>query len=315
MKMSVIVATYQRPEYLKRCMEALVGQTEKPDEIIVVTQCNDLASEEAVETYNNEYDDDEIIKNVKIKELGVLYAENAGIKCARGDIVCFIDDDAMAHPDWLTKIATHYQDPATGGVGGQDIIYEDGGMVNERAKVVGKITWYGAVIGNHHKFVEGVRQVDSLKGCNMSFRRELIGKIDERLRGEIPYRFEEDICFGVKRQGYGLIYDPAIQVDHYVVRSTGARRKQNLLSHTLASNHNYVYLGLKYFSLPQKFIFLLYTFLVGDGGATGLLHTLVAGLREGDWRGKWHTYLVSQKAKLEGIATFISSLSGDTNVV
>ncbi len=312
---SVVISTYERPAFITKCLNSLCLQTRSPDEIIVVTKSFDLASRKTIQTYISKYSNGITIKNVSVDELSVLYAENAGIESAKGNILCFIDDDAVAHPDWLARIIDYYQDPSIGGVGGQDIIYEDGSIVNERAKVVGKITWYGAVIGNHHKFVEGVREVDVLKGCNMSFRRELLGRIDERLRGEITYRFEEDICFGIKRQGYGLIYDPAIQVDHYVVRNTGTRRKQNWLPHTLVSNHNYVYLSLKYFSLPRKLIFLLYTFLVGDGGATGLFHTFVTGLREGDWLEKWRTYVVGQRGKLEGIATFLSSLSGGVNVV
>ena len=37
-----------------------------------------------------------------------------------GEIVAFLDDDAIATPDWLAHMATAYADPGVVGVGGSD---------------------------------------------------------------------------------------------------------------------------------------------------------------------------------------------------
>ena len=44
MKISVIVPTYRRPEYLRRCVKAIAEQTRNPDEVIVVIRETDSAS-------------------------------------------------------------------------------------------------------------------------------------------------------------------------------------------------------------------------------------------------------------------------------
>ena len=48
-------------------------------------------------------------------------SRNIGIAAAAGDIVGFIDDDAVPHPDWLDRILAPYRDPRVGAVGGHTV--------------------------------------------------------------------------------------------------------------------------------------------------------------------------------------------------
>ena len=67
---------------------------------------------------------------------------------ARGDIICFTDDDAGPWSDWIERIEKHFRDPIIAGVGGRDIVIVDGKSIKGKCKVVGKMSWFGRCIGN-----------------------------------------------------------------------------------------------------------------------------------------------------------------------
>jgi glycosyltransferase involved in cell wall biosynthesis len=52
---------------------------------------------------------------------GLSGAKNTGIETASGDIIAFLDDDAVAEPDWLKFLADSYSGPAVAGFGGRTL--------------------------------------------------------------------------------------------------------------------------------------------------------------------------------------------------
>jgi GT2 family glycosyltransferase len=275
MKASIIVASYRRPEMLKQCLASLLAQSRLPDEVIVVTKVYDPDSTRAVKDVRQSHPQGARIVRVQVNEHPVIVAENAGLARAKGDIVGFIDDDALAHPDWLERMLAHYADPQIGGVGGRDNLYIDGQRytVGRPEEGVGQLTWYGRISGNHHLGAGGIQQVYFLKGCNMSFRRAAITEIDPRLIGDVTYHWEDDLCLKIRGRGLKLLYDPRIVVDHYGGRSWEERGIEDA-RYAIVNNHNLVYVLLKHLPLPRKVIFLAYTFLVGDGYAWGVASML-----------------------------------------
>ncbi len=58
---------------------------------------------------------------VLVREPGVVAAYNRGLDTATGDVVCFTDDDAAPHADWIERIERAFgEDAALGGMGGRD---------------------------------------------------------------------------------------------------------------------------------------------------------------------------------------------------
>ncbi len=276
LRVSVVIATYARPVALRRAVDSLIVQTQPPEEIIIALWSGDASTVAAVSELVRRTEGAHIpVIAVQVEENTVVAKENAAMAQATADIVCFMDDDAVARPEWVQRILRHYADPAVGAVGGRDVIRLDG-VPEVECRRVGQVGWFGRLHGNHHRPTKGVREVDFLKGCNMSFRREVLSPVDLRLVGSVPYGFEIDMALAARTRGYRVVYDPEVVVDHYPSSNMSAK----LATVAYVTNHNQTYILLKHFGWPQRIGFLLYTFLLGDRNTVGLLRVPWLRLRE-----------------------------------
>ena len=273
MKISTIIPSYRRPHDLERCLEALQNQSRLSDEIIVVVRDTDTETR----TFIEDFDTNSLsIKTVKVTVPGVVAAMNLGLEQSQGDIIAFTDDDAAPHSDWLEKIEQYFlQDELIAGVGGRDWQYRDGQLLEANKKIVGELQWFGRVIGNHHIGLGGAREVDVLKGVNMSFRRTAINRMrfDERMKGQgAQVHFELAFCLGLKRAGWKLIYDPEIVVDHYPAQrfDEDRRRQFNSIAFTNAV-HNETLAILEHFSPIKRMMFLFWAHLIGTKVNFGII--------------------------------------------
>lgn len=213
MLVSVVIPTYRRPESLARCLDAIERQQTPAHETLVVVRRDDDRSAQVVRARGGG------VRLVPVDRRGVVAAMNAGIDASSGDVVALTDDDSVAHADWLKQIVAVYEsDARVGAVGGRDWIYIEGRLYEGSARAVGTVSWFGRVTGNHHLGVGPARDVDVLKGVNLSVRGELLRRvrIDERLRGVgTEHHWELGLCLTVRRLGYRVVYDPSIAVDHH----------------------------------------------------------------------------------------------------
>ncbi|MGB3681951.1 MAG: glycosyltransferase [Rubrobacteraceae bacterium] len=283
MTITILIKTYRRPKDLARCLESLKSQVRLPDEVVVVVRDTDTETQNLLADIDPE---PLRLRMVTVNEPGTVAALNTGLDASEGDIVAFTDDDAVPWPDWLARIEEHFQrDPELGGVGGRDWI-RCGEQVNDGScEVVGKIQWFGRIIANHHLGVGESREVDVLKGVNMSYRREAFRgvRFDERLIGSGGVQRDEDylFCVTVKRMGWKLIYEPTVAVDHYQTpRPDGdyrpAEEDRSRFSAAAVSDrvHNRTLMLLEHFSTPRQVVFLLWSVLVGSRDAFGVVQCL-----------------------------------------
>ena len=305
MTISVIIASYKRIKCLTKCLQSLERQVRKPDEVIVALQEIDKESAELVKRNRGKFALK--IELVLTDGKGKIFQENAALNYCETDIVCFIDDDAVAHLDWIEKIEQWYKkDEGIGGVGGRDIVHQPNGSIDAKAvKIVGKITWYGRSIGNHHNITDSPQYVIFFKGCNMSYRKKLLKKIDENLIGyTVPFE-EEWIGLHIQREGYKLIYDPFIIVDHFPQPSRKHYQDLRQWNDETAfiRGHNQVYTLLTFFSLSRKLIFLFYYFLIGDLQNPGPGRLLISLIKKDIRKIKGFTS-TSLKGKISGLFTY-----------
>lgn len=97
MKVSVVIPVYNEEKRIKNCLNSLINQSEKPDEIIVIdNNCTDKTIEIA-----KRYKDVVVYKENK---QGILFARNAGFNKAQYEIIARSDADTILPIDWIKKI-------------------------------------------------------------------------------------------------------------------------------------------------------------------------------------------------------------------
>jgi glycosyltransferase involved in cell wall biosynthesis len=104
---SVIIPTYNRANLLPQTLDTIIGQTQKPTEIIVVDDGSQDATAEVLTRYGA------LVRHVRIHNSGDLVARNVGLRCATSDLVAFCDSDDLWRPDFLeemTKLWTYEPD-------------------------------------------------------------------------------------------------------------------------------------------------------------------------------------------------------------
>jgi glycosyltransferase involved in cell wall biosynthesis len=156
----VCAASAEREALLRACVDSLLNGERAPDEILVVVDQNP-ALEASVASWLPCS-----ARLLRSEESGISASRNAGLHSARSDIVAFVDDDAVAEPDWLLRLLQQFRDAdEVLGVGGAVVPqWETSGrwLPEELLWVVG-CTYLG------HR--DGAGPIRNPIGCNMAFRR------------------------------------------------------------------------------------------------------------------------------------------------
>ncbi len=292
MTASVLIASYRRPRQLAACLEALARQQAAPEEIIVIWQGDDAATARAAEPFTSQLGGRLILCHSP--EVGVVPAENQGLRRARGEVVLLIDDDAVPEPFWIERHLSHYQAPQVGAVGGpcRNRTLAGQAFPVRHQLPVSRLTWYGRVLGNTYDLPDAWRAwppqpVQHLVGNNMSFRRSAVAGFETHLR---PYwqNFELDACLQVQARGLQVIFDFANCVTHYPTNTAfSGGRSGDLELKILNPAFNHALILAKWSSGLQRAPRFLYAFLVGTGAAPGPLLLPLTLRRHGQFRREW----------------------------
>jgi glycosyltransferase involved in cell wall biosynthesis len=97
---SVTVATRNRPHLLRRAIESVLQQSYRRLELVVMDDSDTEDTRHLLETV-----DDPRLRSVRTPaRLGAGAAYNVGLDAATGDIITFLDDDNVMHPEWLRSV-------------------------------------------------------------------------------------------------------------------------------------------------------------------------------------------------------------------
>ena len=217
MKASVVVCAYslERLADIGRAVDSLLRQTHEDREIVLAVDNNRELYHRLGQSLPRA-----VVLALNERERGLSPTRNAGVRASSGDVIAFMDDDAVAREDWIERQVSHYADPLVAGVGGRALpAWED-----EPARWLPE-ELYWAIGCTYAGYGDGVRPVRNVHGNTMSFRREVfervglfssvIGHNRNLLGGE-----ETEFCLRIAAAmpEARLVYDPEVLIFHKVPR-------------------------------------------------------------------------------------------------
>jgi glycosyltransferase involved in cell wall biosynthesis len=217
---SVVICAYtlERIELIAAAIESLSRQSVDPHEIVLVIDHSPELEAECKRCWP----DLNVLPNRERQ--GLSGARNTGLTESGGEVVAFLDDDAIASPDWIERLGLAYADERVLGAGG----------AVQPLWSAGQPGWFPAefdwVVGCTHSGMPQERQaVRNLVGANMSLRKDAlveVGGFRHELGriGKIPTGCEEtDLCIriGQRYPRSKILYDPEAKVEHLVPAERG----------------------------------------------------------------------------------------------
>ncbi|WGW04382.1 glycosyltransferase family 2 protein [Tropicibacter oceani] len=206
---SVIVVSRGRPQALMRCLNGL-GQLDYPNYEIVVVACpQGIAATDARQ-------DAALIRRIGFDQANISAARNAGIAAAAGDIVAFVDDDAVPEPLWLQHLTAPFAAPDVAAAGGY-VIGRNGISFQWQARGVDDtgqafdldMTGQDPVV-----FAPEAGKAIKTEGTNMAVRRDLLAQMGGFDPGFRFYLDETDLNMRLAQAGLRTAIVPLAQVHH-----------------------------------------------------------------------------------------------------
>lgn len=235
-QVSVVICTCDRSDYLLRCLDYLKDQDYPHFEVVVV---NGPSKDDTLKVLAGR-------KDVKVAQnpfRNLSISRNLGIEQASGEIVAFIDDDALPYDNWLTEIVKRYQEVSENvvGVGGRTFFANKFTFQFE----AGITDLFGRAAHVHYT---DPRVTDSnfyryLMGTNSTFLRTALVAVNGFDEQYDYYLDETDLAVRLQQAGGLLANANEAYVRHEFAQSHNRLGKYNYNWKVISKNT--VYFGMK----------------------------------------------------------------------
>lgn len=193
----MVIPAYNESDTLPACLDALMVQTRKPHEIIVVDNASTDDTAMVAARYKG-------VRVISEREQGRVFARNAGFDAVRGDVIARIDADAIVHEGWVQWIAEYYSAPQ-----------------HERVALTGGAHFYNVRLP---RFISAVYNwllfrfntlmlgFSTLYGSNMALTKALWDEVRTDVCLDNALHEDLDIAIHAKRAGAKIRYDTSSKV-------------------------------------------------------------------------------------------------------
>ncbi len=199
-KCSVIICSYNGAGTLESCLRSMRRLDYRWGyEVIVVDDGSTDATQQILQRFPE-------VRNIRQPNRGLAYARNVGMEAAMGEILVYTDSDCEVDEDWLYYIALAMKRSSHVGMGGPNLIPDEGSWV---AECVGMSPG-----GPAHVMIND-REAEHVPGCNLAVYKwaaQEINGFDPQFRKAGD---DVDFIWRLQQRGYTIGFAPAAQVWHY----------------------------------------------------------------------------------------------------
>ncbi|MBI5001012.1 MAG: glycosyltransferase [Euryarchaeota archaeon] len=224
MKVSVVISTYgmERIEDTHEGIDSVISEAGDGTEIVVVVDRNPSLTSDLEKRYGSK------IRIIVSDRKGLSHARNLGTEAASGDIVAFIDDDAVAGRDWVKSMINGFsKDSRVGALTGP---IEPHWLGREARWFPRDLYW---IVSCSYMEYENGEEIPTVIGTNMAFRKETLvrlGGFSDRLGAVQKWKLkdgtwvqscgvtgeERDICQRLMESGGKIVFSKGMTVKHKV---------------------------------------------------------------------------------------------------
>ena len=216
-RVSFILVLHSRAELSVLTIDSIVEHADTAYEVIVVDNGSTDATLRMVQKLRGAA----VIRNER--NLGFGPACMQAVRVARGEYLCFLNNDAILTPGSLSAAVKLFADPSVGAVGGKILL--SNGDLQEAGSIVwrdGSALGYGRGDNPEAPQYDFRRAVDYCSAVFLVTPRELFLRLGGFSPDFAPAYYEDtDYCLTLWDQGFRVLYEPEAVVRHYESASSG----------------------------------------------------------------------------------------------
>jgi GT2 family glycosyltransferase len=209
---TIIVLNWNGYSYLDACLDALLNQTHKPDQIILV---DNGSTDDSLELVQERFPSVDIQRN----EINLGYAggNNSALRHLESEVGVLVNPDIVARPDWLEKLLWAIAENPKTGIAGckllfpseQKLQHAGGAIIHPRA-----IPAHREIYKKDEGQLDDLEDVEFVTGAALAVRREMIETVGLLDEGFFMYFEDADWCARARRYGFPVVYVPDATAIH-----------------------------------------------------------------------------------------------------
>ena len=227
MDLSVIIVNWNTCQLTCQCLESIFATTEGLGlEVLVVDNASTDGSAQMV---RENFPQVRLLENTS--NTGFATANNQAIRLSNGEYLLLLNSDTLVKPGGIQDLVAFMQAHPHAGAAGARLLNPDGSLQYScsPAPALGRETRRlfhlpGVRPDGYYEMrdwdIRTPRQVDVLLGACLLLRRttlDQVGMLDERY---FMYSEEVDLCYRLRKGGWGLFWIPQARVVHFGGQST-----------------------------------------------------------------------------------------------